>query len=284
MISSAVMPQVSAARCGVHSAARCLELVEAERVPGDVVVVDQVLGDQHVHHAKRQRGVGAGHQRDVLVALLGRQRAVWVDRDQLRAAPLGFLRARPEMQVRGDRIAAPDDDQLRILELFEVGADGGADGVLVAGGAGHRADGAVEQRGAEVVEEARRHRLALHQSHGAAIAVRQDRLRRAAGDIAQLIGDLAKRFVPADALELALAFFADAAHRMQQAFRMVGAFGVARDLGAQHAGGGRMVGIAFDFGGDAVLDGDQQRAGIGAVMRAGRAHLLSGHRRGRKTK
>ena len=59
-----------------------LQLFEAERVLRDVVVVEQVLADQHVHHAERQRGVGAGQQRDMLVAFLGRQRAVRIDRDQ----------------------------------------------------------------------------------------------------------------------------------------------------------------------------------------------------------
>ena len=50
-----------------------------------------------------------------------------------------------------------------------------------------------------------------------------------------------QRLVPADAFELAFALLADAAHRMQQAVRVVGALGVARHLGAQHAGRGRVI-------------------------------------------
>jgi hypothetical protein len=36
------------------------ELLEAKRMARDVVAVDQTLGDQHVHHAERERAVGAG--------------------------------------------------------------------------------------------------------------------------------------------------------------------------------------------------------------------------------
>ena len=37
-----------------------LELVEAERVFLHVVVIDEILRDDHVHHAQRERAVGAG--------------------------------------------------------------------------------------------------------------------------------------------------------------------------------------------------------------------------------
>jgi len=181
------------------------------------------------------------------------------------------------VQVRGDRIAAPDQDQLRILELLHVGADRGADGVLVAGEARGGADGAVEQRGAKLVEETQRHRLALHQAHGAAIAVREDGLRVARSDFAQALRDLVDRSLPADLFEFAFTLLAHAAHRMQHAIRRIGALDVARDLGAEHAGSGRMVRVATHRGGHAVLDGDEDGAGIGAVVGAGGADLGDAH-------
>jgi hypothetical protein len=39
-----------------------------------------------------------------------------------------------------------------------------------------------------------------------------------------------------------------------------------------------MLGVAAHFGSDAVLYGDQQRAGVGAVMRAYRANKRTGHK------
>jgi hypothetical protein len=47
-----------------------------------------------VHQAQRQRAVGAGQQRDVLVALVGRLGPARVDADQLGAVALGRLRER----------------------------------------------------------------------------------------------------------------------------------------------------------------------------------------------
>jgi hypothetical protein len=44
--------------------------IEADGVPRDVIVIDQIVGDQHVHHAERERRVGSRQQRDVLVTLL----------------------------------------------------------------------------------------------------------------------------------------------------------------------------------------------------------------------
>jgi hypothetical protein len=74
------MPQICATRCGPKSRAR-KQRVGAERVARDVVLVEPALARQHVDEAERERAVGARQQRNVLVALLGRQRAVRVDGD-----------------------------------------------------------------------------------------------------------------------------------------------------------------------------------------------------------
>ena len=78
------------------------------------------------------------------MALLGREAAIRVDRDELRAAALRLLHAAPQVQVGNDGIRTPDEDQSRVLELLEVGADRGADGCNVARLACGRADRAVE--------------------------------------------------------------------------------------------------------------------------------------------
>ena len=53
-----------------------------------------------------------------------------------------------------------------------------------------------------------------------------------------------------------------------EALRRVHQLGVAVDLGAGEAGGERLVGIALDAHDAAVLDLGQQRAHVGAIMRA----------------
>ena len=118
-------------------------------------------------------------------------------------APRRFacLHAGPQMQVRDDRVGAPDQDQPGMLELLEVGADRGADGRGIARLAGARADRAVEQRRAELVEEAPIHRAVLQQAHGPGVAVGQNRLRavRRRGDFAvKRAAMFGQRFVPAD--------------------------------------------------------------------------------------
>ena len=65
-----------------------------------------------MHHGQRQRAIGAGQQGDVLMAFLGGLALAGVDANQLGAVAFGSLHMAPEMQVAGNRIAAPDDDQL----------------------------------------------------------------------------------------------------------------------------------------------------------------------------
>ena len=233
-------------------------------------MIDQVLGDQHVHHPERERGVGTRHQRQVLMAFFGGGASVRIDRDQFRAPPLRLLRPRPEVQVRHDRVAAPDQDQATVLELLDVGADRRADGGGPARLAGRRADRPVEQRRAEAVEEAAVHRAVLQESHRAGVRIGDDCLRSVARgrDGRKFRGDRVERLVPADPLEAAFALAADTLHRMQHALVGIRALEVMGDLGAQHAGGGGMVGGAANLDRAAVLDRHLQRARVGAVVRA----------------
>src|SRR5581483_11293544 len=116
--------------------------------------------------------------------------------------------------------------------------------------------------------------LALHQPHGAGVAVREDAFRVARRNVAQARGDGVERLVPRDGFELALTFGTHALHRREQAVRVVRAFGVAVDLGAQHAGRGRVIRVALHAGGAAVFHGDEQGTGVGAIVRASRTDDL----------
>ena len=102
------------------------ELLVADGVALDVVAVDQSVADKHVHQSVGERRVGARHQCDVLVALLGRRDAVGSIATAARRG--AWLPARASrVQVGGDRVAAPDQDQPRLGEALDVHADRGTD-------------------------------------------------------------------------------------------------------------------------------------------------------------
>ena len=121
------------------------EFREAQGIAVDVIVVEQVLRDKDVHQSQRQRTVGAGQQRNVLVAFIRGGAAVGIYGDKLGAATLGLLHAGPQVQVGRDRVAAPDHDQLAVLELLDVHADGCAHGRCPARLARRGTDGAVQE-------------------------------------------------------------------------------------------------------------------------------------------
>src|ERR1700744_874538 len=98
----------------------------------------------------------------MLMAFFGSQRAVWVDRDQPGAASFGLLGARPEMQIRRDRIRAPDEDNFALLEKLREHAEARAIGVFHPRHAGSRADRPIQLRCTELVEKPLGNTIALN--------------------------------------------------------------------------------------------------------------------------
>ena len=231
------------------------ESVPALCVLGDVVVVQPVVDDQLMHQRQRQCGVGAGQQLQMLVAFVGGFAFAGVNADELGAVALGFLGVAPEVQIAGDAVAAPDQDELALGKVFDMHAQ------LAAIGGGQRlaaragADGAVQQTRAELVEKAPVHALALHHAHGACVAVGEDGLGIFLGNQMQALGDITQRFIPVDGGELARALGAAALERLQHAFGVIAALGVFADLGAQHATGVTMFCIALNLDGNTVGHG-----------------------------
>ena len=109
-------------------------------------MIQPVVRNELVHEGERERAVGAGQQRNVLVALVGGLALARVDADEFGAGALGFLRVAPEVQVAGDGVATPDQDQLRFGKELDAHAELGAQRLRQRFGAGRGADGAVEQR------------------------------------------------------------------------------------------------------------------------------------------
>src|SRR3984885_7581406 len=259
----------------VEGAHAFFEPLEAECMAFDVITVDEVVADEHVHQAERERAVGPREQRDMLVTFLRRERTIGVDRDEPRAAALRLLRARPEMHARGDRIASPENDELRILRDLDIHTDARAERDAVAGGSRGGADGALEQAGAEPVKEPLRHGLALHETHGAGIAIRQDAFGIVGGDVPEALGDARNRLFPRNSLEAPFSFLADAPHRMQQPLWVIGSLGVASHLGTENSRRRAVIRGARDLQSDAVLHVHLERTGIGTIVRTRGFHDLN---------
>ena len=238
----------------------------------DVVVVQPVVGDELVHQRQRERRVGARAQGDVLVALVGGFGAARIDAHQACAVAFRLLGQPPEMQVAGNGVAAPDQDQLAFCEMLHLHAHFGAQGGHERFSACAGTDRALKVGGAQLVEKARGHAFALDLPHGAGVAVGEDGLRVSRRNGFQALGDGVQRFVPAHGCELPAALGAGAFERAQDALRVVGALGVPRDFGAQGTIGVAVLGVALYANRHAAFDCGDQRAGVGAVMRASAAH------------
>nr|WP_241493817.1 hypothetical protein [Burkholderia pseudomallei] len=242
----------------------------------NVVSIEQILADQHVHDAKRERAVRARLQRDVLMAFFRRQRSIRINRDQARAATLRFLRACPKMQIGGNRIRAPYQDHFAFLEEFEMHPDAGAVRIAQPRCASRRANRSFEARCAELVEEALRDAFSLNQPHRSRIAVGNNGFRRSPSNFGQALRHHSVCFVPTDRLEPPFPLPADPLERHREPLRMMNAIRVSAHLGAKHALSRWMIGIAGDLDGPAVLDRDTNCARVGAIVRTNCAGELCG--------
>ena len=93
------------------------------------------------------------------------------------------------------------------------------------------------------------------------------------------VGDLVERLVPRDrARSCPLPLGPTRRSGVQQPVGVIRALEVAGDLRAEEAARERMVRIAGDADRAAVLDRDEHRAGVGAVVRTGAAHDAIGWR------
>ena len=86
----------------------------ADGVARHVVVIDEAVADDDVHHGERERGVAGGFDLKVPVGRLRRARPDRIDDDDLRAAPLRLADKRPVVQVRDDRVRAPQHDEAAV--------------------------------------------------------------------------------------------------------------------------------------------------------------------------
>ncbi len=89
-------------RCDMGS-----QLFEAQGMLRDVLVIDQVVPDQDVHHAQHQGDVGAGERLDRPVCGLGGDGADRVDDHDPGPVRPGLLDERPKMAVGEASVGPP---------------------------------------------------------------------------------------------------------------------------------------------------------------------------------
>ena len=213
------------------------------------------------------------------VGLLGDLRPPRVDDDELRARPARAVDDRHDVEVRPRHVAAPGDDQLRVLRL--LGADAGRrterpDPRL---GPDAAAEGpAIEQAGAELVEEPEVHRPAGQEPVRPGVVQRQDRLRAVGGDDGgeSLVDDV-ERLGPRDALEAPLPLGAHPAQRRPETSLAVDEPGIRlRNLRAEDAGRVGIRARAPDRDDPLVLHRDGEAARVGTIEGAD-ARVLGFH-------
>ena len=119
-----------------------LEGAKSQRVACDVVGIMQLFAHDHMHHRQRQRGIASRPDRNPIIGRLRCARTDRVDHDQARTRLARLLNKGPEMQIAGQRIAAPDQDQLCMGKTLHLHGNGRPHSVAVALKAGLRTDGA----------------------------------------------------------------------------------------------------------------------------------------------
>ena len=130
-----------------------LELGPADGVLGEVVAVLRAAADDHVQQAERERGVGAWERREVLVRLRRGARLERVDRDDVRTLLARLEDELPQVMTARQRVRAPQQDQLGVLEGLRVHPGRGAGHICRADAARDAAGGHVVPRRAEHVPQ-----------------------------------------------------------------------------------------------------------------------------------
>ena len=278
-ISSASSPVIGRHPVRREAGRPGFQLLVADRVFRDIVVVDQVLGDDDVDHAERQGRIGARPDRQVPVGLPRGPRRHGIDHHDLGAPALGFGDEGPVVQVVADRVDRPQDDIARVDEALRIDRRGRAAGHEESGDGGRIAKGPLGDRCAEPVEEGVADVQPVQDALGAEIAVGQDGGRTfARDDPLPAARYFVERLIPADRRELAIALGAGAAQRRKHPVLAVDPVLVIVDLDAQAALRERMVRVAAHIGDLAVDDRRQHRAGVGTIVRTGAEHRLFVHR------
>ena len=223
---------------------RRLGLQMALEFPGRIGVFLQIcpvrvaIPKQHMHDRCRQRAIGARPQDQAKVRLLARAVPIGIDGDDLGAAVFPSLdRVHHHVDLGIDRIGPPNHDHVGFRHFPGISA-------MQATGAGDeaaerqgRADGRILP-GVVFCMAQPLDAVAHDQPHGAGIVIGPDGFRAIAlFGLEQALGDLIEGGIPRNWHEIIRALGPDPAQRPSQSARMMDAFCVSCDLGADHAVG-----------------------------------------------
>ena len=79
----------------------------------------QFIAHDDVHHGERERCIATGLELHVPVGAFRRRCFDRIDDHDLRAGAVGFTDyGAPQVQIRGDGVCAPDQDETAVLEVF----------------------------------------------------------------------------------------------------------------------------------------------------------------------
>src|SRR5215471_17282655 len=148
------------------------EFIEAERVVCDIVAVDKVLLDDHVHHPECKSPVGTGTNRNMPVGFLGGTCFERINHYQLCTVLFCLGDKWPVMQVGADCVASPKNDILGIFETLRVHSRRGPYGHEVGRARTRVTESPFADRRAELVEERIPHIETIEGALRAQIAVR----------------------------------------------------------------------------------------------------------------
>ena len=212
------------------------------------LVVVEILLDDHVDHAERERRVGTGTDLQEQVGMLGHLTVARIDDDELRAALLHVLeRPLPVQKLGRGGVATPQHHEVGALPVRLVGAEA-AVGAGLQPHVGAVADSAVAA-GVGAAEQVRE--LVVQVRLGAVRAFEEAESLGAVlvAQLGQALGHLVERLVPGDLLPLALAALTRALERSLQAVGIVLEVlpAILLQAGAHVALVVRIVGVALDL-------------------------------------
>ena len=178
------------------------------------------VAKQDVHHRAGERSIRARPHAQGEIGLAHRFGFIDVDSDDFRAAFLARAnRMGHDVDLRGDRVRAPDDDAIRLRHFARISAHQPAGSGDIAGPCDADADCPVEAGIALGVREAL-DSVAHHETHRAGVEVGPHAFgSELALDRQEIVGDAVERLVPADRRKLPASLGTDAAKRLSQPIR-----------------------------------------------------------------
>ena len=99
------------------------QVLETFGVLPDVVRVDHLVSDQHVHHCEHHRNVGSWKRLDEVISCLRRERANRVDHHDSCSSLSCLLDERPKMPVGQAGVGSPQQDVLGMANIHRIGPE-----------------------------------------------------------------------------------------------------------------------------------------------------------------